>query len=128
MDKKPWFWQEERRCNRKSCTRCPHGPYWFGEVGGKRVYYGKRDPRPVANEDVDFPPDSEDIGTAALVLGIGLWQSREAAETIYAHALATCADDSPHSVRVRARLIHAWTVLARYQGWQTRRQAKGETK
>jgi hypothetical protein len=40
--------QEEVRCGRPTCTRCPHGPYWYAywrEEGRLRSrYIGKRLP------------------------------------------------------------------------------------
>lgn len=42
------FRQERVRCGRKSCTRCPHGPYWYAywrENGRLRSrYVGKELP------------------------------------------------------------------------------------
>ena len=39
------------RCGKESCTRCPHGPYWYAywREGGKRRsrYVGKLDDEPV---------------------------------------------------------------------------------
>lgn len=42
------FRQERVRCGRASCTRCPHGPYWYAywREGGRlrSRYIGKRLP------------------------------------------------------------------------------------
>jgi hypothetical protein len=42
------FRQESVRCGRESCTRCPHGPYWYAywREGGKlrSRYIGKQLP------------------------------------------------------------------------------------
>ena len=42
------FRQERVRCGRESCTRCPHGPYWYAywREGGKlrSRYIGKQLP------------------------------------------------------------------------------------
>ena len=39
------------RCGKESCTRCPHGPYWFAywrEAGKRRSrYVGKLDDEPI---------------------------------------------------------------------------------
>lgn len=37
------------RCGKRSCTRCPHGPYWYAywrEDGRLRKRYLGRDPEP----------------------------------------------------------------------------------
>ena len=42
--------QQEVRCGKESCTRCPHGPYWYAywtEEGRRRSrYIGKLDDIP----------------------------------------------------------------------------------
>ena len=45
------------RCGKASCTRCPHGPYWYAywtEDGRRRSrYLGKLDDIPEAMEDTE---------------------------------------------------------------------------
>ncbi|MBT8208194.1 MAG: hypothetical protein HKN07_08275 [Acidimicrobiia bacterium] len=46
------FRQQEVRCGKSSCTRCPHGPYWYAywtEDGKRRSrYLGKLDEPPAS--------------------------------------------------------------------------------
>jgi len=60
--------QEEVRCGKSGCTRCPHGPYWYAywkEDGRTRKrYIGRHLPGepmapvvPDAARDGDAPPD-----------------------------------------------------------------------
>jgi len=113
------YWQEYRRCNRDGCTRCPHGPYWFGEVDGKRVYFGAKDPRPKSAEEVDFPEGMDDVVRASIVLGVGLWQSEETARAICRRAIVAILERGPDCLPMMEHLARAWAVLARYQGWVT---------
>jgi len=117
VGEKAYYWQETRRCGRSWCSRCPHGPYWFGHVDGKRRYFGKTDPRPSAKASVPFHEGTTDVVLASVFLGVGLWQSYETALAIYAVALESCADGGPQSVSLRSRLIAAWNVLCVHQGW-----------
>lgn len=35
------FTLEPRNCGDATCTKCPHGPYWYMVKGHRRVYVGK---------------------------------------------------------------------------------------
>lgn len=114
---KATYWTEYRRCGRADCTACPHGPYWLGRIDGRKRYFGRKDPRPCARAEVSFDAGCNDVNIACNLLGLGLWQSQETAQRIYAGALATCATDSTNDVELRGKLIHAWCVVVAWHGW-----------
>jgi hypothetical protein len=47
------------RCGKGGCSKCPHGPYWYGfrsEKGKTRSkYFGKKDPRGESSERINAP-------------------------------------------------------------------------
>jgi len=58
------FRQEHVRCGKQSCTRCPHGPYWYAywrEDGRMRSrYIGKTLPRDASDGDEHPARPSDD--------------------------------------------------------------------
>ena len=59
--------QEHVRCGKASCTRCPHGPYWYAywkEDGRTRKRYIGRhlpgEPLEPVTPDLTAPPDDAD--------------------------------------------------------------------
>lgn len=58
------FAQQYRRCGKKNCGKCPHGPYWYetwwedGRVKSK--YHGKADPRTTQQQKEQDDPETGD--------------------------------------------------------------------
>lgn len=110
-------WQEYRRCGKPSCTRCPHGPYWYGRRDGKTEYIGRNDPRECAHHDVDFAAGCSDVGMACIYLGVGLWQSHRAVDVIYRARVAAASGGGKRERDVRERLSRAYDVVCAFQQW-----------
>lgn len=36
------FVLEPRDCGKRTCTKCPHGPYWYLIRGHRKVYVGRK--------------------------------------------------------------------------------------
>lgn len=69
-----WTYQcEYVRCGKKSCSACPHGPYWYGyrRRDGllRKKYFGREDPRGACKRPPEERPadwDYDDIFDANL--------------------------------------------------------------
>ena len=106
-------------CRKAHCSGCPHGPYWYGYERQKgklhKKYFGKRDPRPGAQErpqETDIPIWCRtSMDWCCAVLGVTQGDSRQACVSAYNSLALKHHPDRGGNTRQMARVNHAWGRL-----------------
>ncbi len=112
------------RCGKDACTRCPHGPYWYGYCRvGPRVhkrYFGKLDPRERTEAhpwDAIFLGQTASERLACEILGIDPATAAGPARSAYLKLTLATHPDAGGSDQESAWVSAAWTWLKARRGW-----------
>jgi len=129
-----WTYEQEYvKCGKKTCGRCPHGPYWYRyQRRGKRThkeYVGKvlmdawpeGEPKPAEPPrdpwEEMLTPGGPKLAQALADLGVKETDSLAHCKSAYRALLLLHHPDRGGSELKAKATIAAWSYLRRYKGW-----------